>query len=468
MPNDYGVISLAYTVTALATVVQGATVREILIQRSAAFRRWQAPAFWLSALLGVAACTLILIAAPLAGKFYNSSEVMGVLAALAILPLLNALAVVPQARLNASLKFVPIFWIELAAVLTNSTLTIVCALAALGPYSFVVPQLVIACLSVVLYWKLSGLSLPLRQIRWRRWPLLYRDLTTLIASSGLLTIAGQVDRMILGHITTPADVGIYFFAYSFAIQTLQLFSGSVVSVMLPALVSVQTDLVRQRAIFERSTKLLGYVGMPLCLLQAALAEPLIQLLFSHKWDEAILIVQILCFGTAFDVVSATSHAAIRAQGRFNVVFQHSVLSLSIFIPAGILMALSYGTRGMALAFVLNFLICTPFLTSRVYGHWGGTLRDSLVLYLRPLFLCAASAIPGIAAYTCLLAAHQPKQLAIVLGATIGILTYVYLLQRQEPAVWQEVEQKAAAFRRKIGQLFGTTKITDRRCDNDQG
>lgn len=449
LPEDYGVIGLAYTVTTFAAVLQTSGVREILVRRYSHFRRWHNAAFWLALSLGILSSAVILIAAPMAGRFYSNSRLLGVLVGLSALPILNAASVIPQAHLQARLEFKAVFWIEMVNVIGWPLATVFCAWLGFGPYSFVIPQLLIAASSTCFYWKASGLSFPKSDWHLRRWRFLLGDVAMLLGSGGLLTIAGQMDRMILGRMTSAATVGMYYFAFAFAIQTIQLFSGSVVQVLMPALASLQGEPSKQRSAFERATAMVAHVAVPLCLLQGVLAEPLVLLLFGSKWREAAPLVQILCLGTAFDVVSSASHAAIRAQGRFRVVLFHALLSLTVFGASGVILTWRFGVQGMGWAFVANFAICTVFLTWQVYRPWRGSMFDALRLYLNPLFLSVMAWVPmALVAWT-LSQFGMLRLYAVVAAAPVGVTAYAALLRRCRPDVWAEAAGRA---RRSLGKL----------------
>lgn len=454
MPEDYGVIGLAYTVTSLAAVLQTAGVKEILVRRHKQFRRWRNAAFWLALLLGLVSSAIILLGAPAAAAFYGNGRLAGVLAGLSLLPVLNALTVVPQAELQARMEFRGVFRIEMFSVIGWPVSTVLCAWLGLGPYSFVIPQVLIAATSVWMYWRVSGLPRPHKDWHIRRWRFLASDVFVLLGSGGLLTIAGQVDRMILGRMASSYTVGVYYFAFAFAVQTIQLFSGSVVQVLMPALAGLQDDPVRQRSAFERATVIVAYVAVPLCLLQAALAEPVVRLLFGVKWVAAVPVVEILCLGTAFDIVSASSHAAIRAQGRFKIVLAHALVSLAVFGTAGVVLTHYYGVVGMAWAFVVNFSVCTVFLTWQVYRPWGGGLRDALRLYLGPQLLCLLAGIPWAITALGLTKLGLPWVHASMGAALVGTAAYAMLLRWRRPDVWAEVIMRGRQTVQKVPWLRG--------------
>ncbi|HVF10908.1 MAG TPA: oligosaccharide flippase family protein, partial [Abditibacteriaceae bacterium] len=74
LPQDFGLVALAYTVTQFIDIVQQAGLRDVLIQRQAHFNYWANPAFWMSAVMGLAASLLMAAAAPLAASLYKAPQ----------------------------------------------------------------------------------------------------------------------------------------------------------------------------------------------------------------------------------------------------------------------------------------------------------------------------------------------------------------------------------------------------------
>ena len=98
-------------------------------------------------------------------------------------------------------------------------------------------------------------------------------------------------------------VGAYFFAFRLAIQPVQLLAGNLSNVLFPILAQLRGDPARQGEAALKASRVLSYVVMPYCFLQAAVAKPLLTLVFADKWLAAIPLMQILSIGLAFDAVS---------------------------------------------------------------------------------------------------------------------------------------------------------------------
>jgi PST family polysaccharide transporter len=86
--------------------------------------------------------------------------------------------------------------------------------------------------------------------------------------------------------------------------------------------------------------------VPLCLLQAAVAGPLVRLLFGPRWAAAIPILQLLSIGMTGQVLSMPSQTLLKAQGRLRTLLVVSTVAAGCFLTA---VTLAAGRGGLIVA-----------------------------------------------------------------------------------------------------------------------
>src|SRR5258706_6183968 len=161
-----------------------------------------------------------------------------------------------------------------------------------GAYSFVLPLPLITVMRLAVLW--SAARPPIRwHLHFKRWKYLMNDSAMLLGANFFTNLTWQGDYMILGVMHDAKTVGIYFFAYNLATQTMQVFTQNLIGVLFPALSKLQDNIVHQTRAFLRAAELLALIGVPLCLLQAAMAGPAMNLLFNSWWRSAIPVLQLL-------------------------------------------------------------------------------------------------------------------------------------------------------------------------------
>ena len=152
----------------------------------------------------------------------------------------------------------------------------------------------------------------------RRWRFLIGDSGVLLLSAALGIAIAQGDYLILGKIRGQNVTGIFFFAFNLSWQTLTLLTVSLGGVLFSTLAKLQSEPERLVLAYLRAARVLAVVGVPACLMQAAVADPGIHLFFKTQWFAAIPIVQVLSFAMAVRVVGVTWVFLNGAQGRFTL------------------------------------------------------------------------------------------------------------------------------------------------------
>jgi PST family polysaccharide transporter len=293
-------------------------------------------------------------------------------------------------------------------------LSIIFALMGFGALSFVLPVPIITGARLALLWgpiwrtrERSGIRIRPR-IQIRRWKYLFGDGLTLLLANFFVMLTWQGDYIILGTMHDMKTVGIYFFAFNLSIQTMQVFTSNLTGVLFPALSKLQNDPVHQTRAFLQAAAMLAVVGVPLCLMQAALAGPAVSIAFNSWWQPAIRVLQLLSIGMAIRIVSSPGGSLIQAQGRFKTYLLINAINASVFLAlvwAGAklgehvpswLMWIARDLHAAALvaaAVALYFAVIGPVFMYVAVRPGGGTARDVWRIYAGPC-LAAGLAVGG--------------------------------------------------------------------------
>jgi len=401
----------------------------VLLQRQRTIGLWVTAAFWMTAVLGGAGFVLVLLAAPWAGAVYHSAELPGLITVLALAVPLGALATVPSVRLRADMRFRFLATYNMAEIVGLQGGAILLATLGAGAYSFAIPVPCLALVKLALFWSKAPS---------RTWPRLQQRHLGYLASKGSAVLAqrmiteavGQGDYIILGLLATQSVVGAYFFAFRLAAQPIRMLAGSFQNVLFPALARLRTEPARQGQAALKAAQALGYAIMPLCFLQAALAGPLLHLVFGPKWANAVPLVQILSIGLAFDAISWIAGCLLAARAEFGLGLRYSlVLSPSFFILAYLGARLG-AAEGVALAVSAFYALVTPWYSWLVFRRLGVSLRGLASFYATPAL--AAAATIGVAYVGSTLVADDLLR-CVVIGL-VGPGLYVFVLGLLHPAV----------------------------------
>jgi PST family polysaccharide transporter len=442
--RDFGRIGLALTVYSFPALLQQAGLRDVLTQRQERFAKLANPAFWMGLCSGILAALIMVAAAPIAERAYQK-EIVGLVVLLALSSPFEGLATVPYAKLQIEMRFRAIAMITLWNIAATAALSIFFAWRHYGPYSVILPRPILAAVqAVVLFWWTRP------RLKWnpefRFWRELVVPLMLLLAIAGCNTLVSQADYMALGYFRSEAVVGLYFFAFGLSLQGLRLVASSVTSVLFPALSRIQENPEHQLQVALRLMRVTACVGIPIMLIQALLARPVMNILFHHKWDAAVPIVQILTIGFSMDALSWVAGSLLQSQGHFGRYLIINVILSSAVVVVVVTTAYFYEALGVAIAVAIYFLAANPtflFLSLRPQGIRVGQI---LSIYARPLVIAWTTFAAGALAAHVIPEMRGADWLRIFASLIVAGLVYLPLLMTLAPREWEE-------FRGRISQLL---------------
>jgi teichuronic acid exporter len=438
-PSDFGVVALATSMTALIGTFVTFGIEDVLLSRRRKIRFWVTPALWLSVALALLGTLATLAAAPLGAFIYNDPEISHLIVILACSVPFTAVSIVPSVVLQAALKFRFLAVYATAELTCVQLLTVVLAFVGFGAYSFVIPVPIAAVIRAVVFWWAANMRL-----RWRVHPVLWKYLL----SSGL-TVFGQrlstearnnADRIILGLLQNSTVVGLYFFALKLAVVPVYTLIASFYRVLLSTFAHLRGDPARQLVAVLSASRIVAVVIIPLSCLQAALARPLLHLLFADRWMGAVVPMQILSVGLALDVLPCVVGALASANGRFRFQLTWTALPLPGFILAVGVGGLIGSAAGVAWGVAVFYVVFAPAYTYYVLQPFGSSFATVLEIYRLPV-LCSLLTIGPAAALLPYFHANDLVEIAVVTlwsGATYPLLIYL-----ASPAIVDEIMTRVA-------------------------
>ncbi|HXW43602.1 MAG TPA: lipopolysaccharide biosynthesis protein [Streptosporangiaceae bacterium] len=171
----------------------------------------------------------------------------------------------------------------------------------------------------------------------------------LAGSAFIAFLVGNVDNLVAGHVLGATALGFYVLAWNLASLPVNLFSQPVRNVA-PALFSrLQHDPAAMRKSFTSAATLLSAITMPICLLIAGAAVPLIHFVYGSKWTGAASALEWLGVLSAMRVLFELTYDYFVVLAKSRVVFTVQLVYLIALVPCLIVGARAQGIRGVAIA-----------------------------------------------------------------------------------------------------------------------
>jgi teichuronic acid exporter len=304
-PYDFGLVSIAEVLLALIAVFGNTGLSEFLLAyKKDDTKEIFKAAFWFNTVLISAVVILFLIAAPFWAASQHDERIINISIVCSLIFLSSQLQALPKAFLNKNLMFDTLVKIQAPFIVLTSIGKVAAALLGFGVYSLIIPVLMFQpILTIVLFIKTK--LYPGWNFHLNRWKEIYGFTKHLIASTALVRLTDQGDKIILSKFLGLSALGIYNIAFQLAdmvTSQLVMLSNNILSSVLPKFTD---DKDRFYHHYIHFLKTFAFIAFPILAIMLLTAKPLILLLYGPKWIDAALPMQILIIYTAFRTVTSS-------------------------------------------------------------------------------------------------------------------------------------------------------------------
>lgn len=341
-PAQLGLFSIAFAALTLVAFLQDFGVTRYINGERDLTPEKLRTAYTLSVTFAWSIAAITIAAAWPVTWFYGNPALLPVALVIAASYLMVPLAIVPQALCQRRMDYRSNTMIEMGAALANAVVALFLAARGLGALALAwgafAQQFARMAVS---QWRAGGV-LP--------WPLGMRDIGPIIAIGGTNTvqsvcgsIIARAPELVVGRLIDNAAVGLFARASGLALQLRLLVAGAITGVFYPAFRKVRDEGQPLGPPYLRVVAAYTGVTWPAMAGIAALAEPLVRLLYGERWLEAApLLMWIALSQVCYVAVPLNGDLPIllgRLRGliRGNIVETvASVLFLAVAAPFGLL------------------------------------------------------------------------------------------------------------------------------------
>lgn len=395
LPSEYGVYAVALVgLTALLSMNE--------LGVSLAVVRWPgdvsriAPtvltiAMGFSGLLWLAA----FLAAPAVSRALNAPEASGVLRLLTLGVLIDACTSVSAGLMNRHFMQKRRLVVDTVGFLVVSGVSVSLALAGWGAWALAWGMLLgsLANGVLILWWAPQ---------RYR--PGFRRDVVRELLSFGLPLAAASlllfallnVDYVVVGATLGPMALGLYLLAFNLSTWPVGMFSAPVRRVSLAGFARIADDRAAACRAFVRALTVLLIVTLPVCLLLATFATPLIGFVYGDKWVKAADALPFLALLALTRILVELAYDFLVALGRSRPNLLIQGVWFAALVPVLILGARWGGILGVAAGHAVVALLVVIPACAVVLRREGVPLRALMARARRPLVGVAIAGACGVA------------------------------------------------------------------------
>ncbi|MCL6275551.1 lipopolysaccharide biosynthesis protein [Muricauda sp. 2012CJ35-5] len=387
-PKEYGIIGILYVFIAISNVFIDSGFTKALIQKQDRTEEDKSTVFWFNLLISLVCYILLWITAPYIADFYELDVLKNLLRVLALVLIINSLFTVPTTLLNIDLDFKTLAKINFISVFGAGMVAIYLAMEGYGVWALAYQTLLKSILSLVMTWF------------WVRWKprllfskasfgTLFSYGSNLLVSSLLGVAVNNFYALFIAKLISTKDLGYYTRGTQFSDFVYGTISSILDSVLLPGLSTIQEQRDVLIAQTRKVIKLTALITIPVFLLLALMAKPIIITLLTEKWAPAAPIMQFFCIARLITIISGINVNLLYVIGRTDLALRQQYSKIAIRVVL-LVVSLKYGIVIIALAELISTIIhffINTYHPGKIMGYGAlSQIKDMKMIFLSSILM----------------------------------------------------------------------------------
>ena len=406
------------------TLVCEEEIIDALIQLPAVEARHLDTLSSVSLILGTISAGLLILSAPLMADMFREPAITGLLRALAVIPFLKSLTVVPKGVVRRSLDLKTFTLRTTVSTSFSGAVAISMALTGWGVWSLVFYNIANAFAELV-FFRLAGpykarFAFDSSAFR-ETYPFIWR-----VAGVKILSISDtQISRALIGFWLGPAQLGMFVFSRSLQALIANFLVAPFNRAIMPSFARIQHDAALVQRLFDQSVQLSSLVVVPSFVGLGIVSPIFVPYVFGPKWVDAVPLVQIACAAGVLAPLVWINNQLLRGLGHVRILLSHTALSCLATLIL-VWLAAPYGVLTIAMALAAKSALLMPvrlFTTAKLCGiSYGASGR----VFLQTV---AASCLMGAAVGlgTASLSNQLSSLTMLLVSVSLGVLVYFLLI-----------------------------------------
>lgn len=422
-PSDFGAIALLTIFYTISNSFIDSGFGSALVRKQGRTETDFSTVFYFNIFISIVCYAILYASAPLISDFFRLPILCLVLRVQAVNLIFNAFIAVLNAKLLISLDFKAIAIRTLLSALISGIVGITMAYLGYGIWSLVFQTLTATFVNLVFVWSYCR-WIPLWTFSFQSFKELGSYGSKLLAAGLINTIYDNLSPLAIGKFYTPKDLGFYNRGAELARVPNQSMLSVVQSVSFPVFSKIQDDDAHLISVYRKYIKIASMFLIFSSILIAALAKPIILLLLTEKWSEAIIYLQLFCMAVMFNHINTINLNLLKVKGRSDLFLKLEIVKKTIStiilisaIPFGVLAICISKIFYTQIAIVIN-----TYYSGKLFNMgYISQVKD----FIGYFFLSVLACLP---AYLVTFI-NIPFIVQILLGLLFGVSIYYYSLRK---------------------------------------
>jgi PST family polysaccharide transporter len=425
LPEDFGIVGMALIFTGLVSTLNETGLSSAIIQKNNINDSHLHTAFWINIFTGISLFLISYLVSPFMADFFKNAIVEPIIKVSALTFIISSVTIIHRSLLTKELNFKTLASTEISGSIISGLISIFFAYSGFGLWSLVarnvVNELIVTILTIFVYkWK------PRFYFSRKSFSELFSFGINVAGSNILSYLLQNMDYIIIGRLMGAELLGYYTLAYNLAIFPTKKIGSILIRVIFPVFSIIKDDDKKYKEGYLKMVSFLSLIAIPAMIGLASVAHEFVLVVYSQKWYESILPLQILCLLGLVNSLLPISGSIFYSKGVPEIEFKLTLIKIPITALA-LVIGSFYGIVGVATAVsttaIIYFIITQKSINSVVKLSWREYIEEIYIYIYTSLIMGG-----GIVTYKYALKLfNYDNNMVILISSTfIGITIYALL------------------------------------------
>lgn len=438
-PRDFGLMAIVNIVINFIRSFSDLGISSAIIHKQDIDSNQITNLFWLNFGVAVMLFLVSISLSPILAYVYNENELINLIIVISISLLFAPIGSLHGVLLQKELEFNKLAYAEIFSVILGFIVTIGFAIKGFAVWSLVIGQLTNVLVKATFYFYYAAKCLTLfpiqRGIKIREY-LVFGSFQ--IGERMVNFLAERIDQIVIGSLLGMTQLGYYNFAFNLISQPISIINPVFTRVAFPYFAKIQNNTIALKDSLLKLLKILSTINSPILIIFLLFAPNFIPLIFADRWNDSIILLQILSIVSIFRVLGNPAGSIILAKGKPQIGFKWNLFLFLITIPL-IYFTASLGNIiwvGSSLVF-LQFFLVYPNYKYMIQPFVGSCFPIYLKTYFIPVFGALLSGLMTLFLYNRW--EGYNKVAILVLGISTMMMLFLFFLFITDKKLFTEIK-----------------------------
>lgn len=436
-PEDYGLLGMIMFFISISQLFVDSGMTTALIREKTPKQEDYSTVFYYNLTLSVVMYVIVFISANAISQFFSEPALVLIIRITGINLIISSFGLIQRTILIRNLDFGTQTRVDVIAAVLSGIIAVYMAYQGFGVWSLVI-QLLSRQLIISAMFILHNRWIPLPAFNIESFKRLFGFGWKMLATGILATAYQNIYNVIIGKDYLTSQLGYY----TKSLQTRDFAANSITTtlekVTYPVFIQLQEDPQRFKSSFKKIIKISSFLTFPMMIGLAAVAHPLVKLLFGEPWLPMVPCFQILCIAGMTLPHRAINLNVLKVVGRSDLFLRIDIIKIIIgLVTICLVIVLDLGFYALLWTTFLNAKIA--FITNTYYSkrYISYSTKEQTVDMLPTI---AISIIMGLTVYIIGIILPFNTTINLLIQITFGIAIYVLLCKLSKNEELDEVYQ----------------------------